>query len=119
MKTVRLIWLSADTVRANRKKAEALGEPDDIRKAARFVREEDQLLFLGGRYLIRRFVGPSGLIYKGPKGKTLADHICFNLSHSADRIALALAEEPVGLDLEKELRQKAEFEEELRAFLLK
>ena len=118
MKSVRLIWLSADTVQAYRAKAEALCEPEDIRKAACFVKEEDQLLSLGGSYLIRRFVGPSALIYKGPKGKPLSDHIYFNLSHSADRIALALADEPVGLDLEKEPLEKTEFEEELRAFCL-
>ena len=118
MKTIRLIWLSAETVRRSRLQAEAFCGEEACRKAARFVREMDQLLSLSGAYLIRRFVGPPEAIRISPEGKPLAENICFNLSHSGDMAALALADVPVGLDLEQENAQGDGTEEELRAFCL-
>ena len=100
MKVVRLIWLDLDTVRCFRKEAEASVGAEALAKSRRFRQEADQLRSLGGAYLIRRFVGPAETIRRTEKGKPLAEHIFFNLSHAGRRIGLALAETAVGLDLE-------------------
>ncbi len=103
METVRLIWLGTDVVRRDLNTALACCSEGDLRQVRRFVQEEDRLLSLAGIWLIRHFVGPAEAISFGPGGKPLADHVCFNLSHSGRMAALALADRPVGLDIEKEI----------------
>ena len=103
METVRLIRLHTDVVRRDREAALACCSEADRMKIRRFLREQDRLLALAGIWLIRRFVGPPEIIRRRPGGKPLTDRICFNLSHSGEQAALALARLPVGLDIEKEL----------------
>jgi len=78
---------------------------------SRAERLRDPLLrdrFVLARAFVRRALGlrlrrdPAGLVFHhGPYGKPLVDGIYFNVSHAADRAALALSmRHPVGVDIE-------------------
>ena len=85
--------------------------PDERARAERLVRAEDRhtfILFRGAlRSLLARYLGneaPGSLRFSyGPHGKPELCHpqaIRFNLSHSGNRLAIAIGHQPVGVDLE-------------------
>ena len=115
MKTVRLIWLPSDVMRRDCEQAGRLLEEADLERAARQLRGEDRLLSLSAAWLLRRFVGPGSAVVRTEKGKPLAAGCFFNLSHTDGLTGLALADTPVGLDIEK---TAAAEEADLRAFCL-
>lgn len=103
MEEIRLIWLAVLTVKKQQEAVLCSLEAADREKAGRFLREEDRFCSLGGSWLIRQYVGPSAVIRIGSRGKPLAASGWFNLSHSGGWIGLALAREPVGLDIQQVL----------------
>ena len=67
---------------------------------------EDRKLSLGAGLLQREIfsryhVEPSSL-YEGVNGKPLSKEICFSLSHSGEQVILAVSEDEVGCDIEKQ-----------------
>lgn len=91
---------------------EASLQSDERARAQRLVRAEDGrrfMLFRGAlRCLLARYLGarpPDSLIFSyGARGKPALLHpnpIQFNLSHSGNRMALAVSHQPVGVDIER------------------
>jgi 4'-phosphopantetheinyl transferase len=90
-------------------------DPSERMRWARFRRDRDRMRFLVSHVLVRAALGewvngaPEVLRFEaGPYGKPRlagAPRIHFNLSHSHDRIALAVARDrEVGVDVERVLR---------------
>ena len=73
-----------------------------VKKALRFVNEKDQLLSLGGAYLLYKYL-PKGEIKINSNGKPYLDNgPYFNLSHSGEYTVLAISSErDVGVDIER------------------
>ena len=65
---------------------------------AKYKCEEVKKEKIGSTILKNKFIKD---YYVDERGKPLADHICFNVSHSKGWVALALDESPIGLDIEK------------------
>jgi 4'-phosphopantetheinyl transferase len=75
--------------------------PERARKISSLAREADRLRSLAAGLLLHKVLGAPEILY-GEWGKPYAaggPH--FNLSHSGDCVALAVDDEPVGVDLEK------------------
>ena len=72
--------------------------PADIVEADRYRMPSDKVLHLVSAYLKRKYVG---VWWLSPTGKPLADHIHFNVSHTAGLVVLALADAAVGVDVER------------------
>lgn len=100
--------------------------PEEIQRRSRFQRPEDRRRFTLSRGALRRILGrsldadPSGLQFvTGPAGKpALAGHsLQFNLSHTANWVAIACAtQSPVGVDIEEEDRKINALEIATRSF---
>ncbi|MBO7663211.1 MAG: 4'-phosphopantetheinyl transferase superfamily protein [Clostridia bacterium] len=79
--------------------------PERMKKAARFVRENDRLLCLGGGLLMLRALGlkdEKDLRFGAYQKPSLPGGKEFNLSHSGEWCLLAVSGDgPVGVDLEK------------------
>jgi phosphopantetheinyl transferase len=79
---------------------------DEAARARRYCRQQDRTNFVLGRTLVRRLLlgeGPGSreTLRLGPAGKPIIEGIDFNLSHSADRLALiASSVGSVGIDVE-------------------
>lgn len=101
MELVRVMFISSDTVLAGRDNIENYCGAEAVCRAERFAKEKDQLLSLGGAYLIRRFVGDMSELTYNSAGKPFSSKAFFNLSHSEELIGIAIASEPTGLDIEK------------------
>ena len=114
MRKIRLIWLPAEVMRRDRGKAEALLEEADREEAARYLKEADRLLCLSSAWLLRKFIGPRSVVFRTETGKPLSSGCFFNLSHTEGLTGLAIADTPVGLDVEKAARE----ETDLRDFCL-
>ena len=77
----------------------ALLPEDRIRKAKRFVREEDRLRSLCAGFLLTRWIGDYSV---DGFGKPRSEKCCFSLSHSEDLVGLAVGgDREIGLDLER------------------
>lgn len=80
-------------------------------KTLRFMQEKDRKLSLGAGLLLHRVLSAYGKnscdIYTDANGKPQIQGLCFNLSHSGERILLAVSDSAVGCDIEK--REKASF----------
>ncbi|GHS99545.1 hypothetical protein AGMMS50276_23380 [Synergistales bacterium] len=75
--------------------------PERARGLSAFRREKDRLRSLAAGLLLREILGASKILY-GEHGKPYVPggpH--FNVSHSGDRVALAVDEAPVGVDIEE------------------
>lgn len=74
-------------------------------KTLRYKQEIDRKQSLGAGLLLKQCLDEYGIniekIRYGDNGKPEADGICFNLSHSRDRVVCAISEKPVGCDIEK------------------
>jgi 4'-phosphopantetheinyl transferase len=121
-RTVHVWGFSLDGNAAVLKRCRAWLSEEECGRAARFIRQDDQIrygLAHGGlRAVLARYTGldPSALLFQaGSTGKpTLLDHqgnqhvIRFNLSHSRGRMLIAVTQgQDVGIDLE-EVRDKVE-----------
>lgn len=75
------------------------------KKILQFVQEKDRKLSLGAGLLLHRILPIYGKnicdIYTDSKGKPLLQGLYFNLSHSEQKILLAISDSPVGCDIEK------------------
>jgi 4'-phosphopantetheinyl transferase len=85
-------------------------DPDELARAERFRFARDRRRFVVRRGLLREHLGrvvaeaPERLVFTvGPWGKpALRDHRCrFSLSHSHERMALAISDVEVGCDIER------------------
>ncbi|MEO0531451.1 MAG: 4'-phosphopantetheinyl transferase superfamily protein [Planctomycetota bacterium] len=84
---------------------------DERERAAKFTREDPRRRFIAARGTLRERLAerlsaePAELVFAyGPMGKPSvcdAPELHFNLAHSADLAICALADEPVGIDLER------------------
>jgi 4'-phosphopantetheinyl transferase len=78
-------------------------------KACCFLHEEDRLRFIAGRLMIRALAReicgmPAPEIQLTEYGKPFirgADGFHFNISHSGDRVVLAVNDTPIGIDIER------------------
>jgi 4'-phosphopantetheinyl transferase len=82
--------------------------PPEIERARRyhFAIHRDRFIAARGylRQLLARYqnCAPGAIKFRaGGHGKPETDGICFNLAHAEDRLLIAVAPEPVGVDLEK------------------
>lgn len=114
-------WLvSRDTLRAHADTFRASLSPEEIERRDRFVRVEDRERYACAHGLLRRVLSlhtgcaPGELRFiKGLAGKPALDPACvrdapaFNLSHSGDWAAIAIAPKgcPVGIDVEETTRE--------------
>lgn len=96
-KRVRICVL--DLARFDDADASLLSEAE-LASAARFRFEADRRRFIAGRAALRRLVGPVELT-TGTHGKPAAPGIEFNVSHSGERVLVAVGEVPVGVDVEQ------------------
>lgn len=108
---LELWFLSAGELAPRFAALAGLLSPDEHQRAARLVRPADRDRFILFRGILREILGryegvgqPADLVFTyGPAGKpTLAGHpnLHFNLTHAADRMVLAVAGHPVGVDVE-------------------
>ena len=82
---------------------------EDIRRAERYVKENDRLLSLGGAYLVRRLTGRNAMIKRDRFGKPRTENMSYSLSHSGDTVGIAYITKTdpheklpeIGLDIEK------------------
>ena len=80
-----------------------LSEEDQAR-FRRYLKQEDRLLFLGGRLLIHRFLGKGKLSFAS-NGKPYVDGgPSFSLTHSYPFVALLVGEGKLGVDIESKQR---------------
>ncbi|HSA60183.1 MAG TPA: 4'-phosphopantetheinyl transferase superfamily protein [bacterium] len=108
---IQLILMNLKDFGAFRGEAAALLSPDERERADRFKARGAEERFLLARGLLRRALGgilgedPASLRFSyGPKGKPRLEgkNLSFNLAHSADRVAIAVAKDrDVGIDLER------------------
>lgn len=84
---------------------EGLGE-QRREKTLRCRLEKDRKLSLGAGLLLRDILARHGRkiteVYTGPHGKPLTDGLYFNLSHSGERVLLAVSDREIGCDIERE-----------------
>jgi 4'-phosphopantetheinyl transferase len=115
------VWLvSRDALRAHADAFRASLSPEEIERCDRFVRSEDRERYASFHGLLRRVLSlhtgcaPGELRFtKGLAGKPALDPACvrdapeFNLSHSGDWAAIAIAPNgcPVGIDVEELSRE--------------
>ncbi len=107
------VWLlDATSLEPGQTQLAAVLNPEEHRRAQHLVREEDRLrfvLFRGAlRHVLARYLEgqkPAHLTFAyEQRGKPkLAGHpsLHFNLSHAKDRLAIAVSDHPVGVDLER------------------
>ncbi len=81
--------------------------PDEQERAARFKFDRDRIFFIIRRTLLRKVLGdhlsiePAKIIFNcGPNGKPELPNVHFNASHSNGQILIAIANQPIGVDLE-------------------
>ena len=72
-------------------------DESDVKSAMRYVNEDDKVLHLVSAFLKRKYVGEWTV---DKYGKPVSDHVYFNLSHCKGVVVIALAESPVGVDVE-------------------
>lgn len=82
------------------------GLPKDRReKIIKYRQLKDRRQSLGAGLLLKRVLEKHGVPMKDfsylEHGKPVTDGICFNLSHSHDKVVCAVSKEPVGIDIEK------------------
>lgn len=74
-------------------------------KILQFMQEKDRKLSLGAGLLLHRILPEYGKdtcdIYTNTNGKPLIQGLCFNLSHSEERVLLAISDNDIGCDIEK------------------
>jgi 4'-phosphopantetheinyl transferase len=113
--TIAHVWIAdLDTLDAT----EDFLSDDERNRAARFRFAHDRRRFCAARTLLRRLLGdrlglagPAVRLGAGPWGKPflldpaagsqLAPHLEFNLSHSGPLAVFAVAEQPLGVDIER------------------
>ena len=98
MERVKVYLLHIHSIEGKEEHLKGVLPASRVEKAKRFVRAEDRLLSLAAGYLVHRHVGD---YYVDEWGKPKADGVCFNLSHSGEYAALAVAPREVGLDIER------------------
>jgi len=92
---------------------------EERQRAERFLREQDRRAYVITHYELRRLlaeqlnVEPSHLeIVADEHGKpylpNYSDSVCFNISHSGECALIAIADVPVGVDIEKK-NEKSDF----------
>lgn len=77
----------------------ALIAPERAQKAARYRFPDDRRRCVAGGLLLREVLGDRP-VTEDANGKPQAEGVCFNLSHSGDWAALAVADAEVGCDIE-------------------
>ena len=70
-----------------------------LKEAEKYVKKEDQFRHLGGLYLFKKYVGEEKPSYT-ENGKPLSSKTCVSITHSGDFAGLAIAPNPIGIDLE-------------------
>ena len=74
--------------------------PEERERFARFRKDQDKALFLGGRLLVRHYVGPGKLEFRSEGKPFLPNGKEFSLSHAYPFVVLAVSSSPVGVDVE-------------------
>lgn len=98
MKSVKIVLLNIKYVAESKEKILSYVDKGRAEKSARFIKEQDGLLSLGGAYLIKKYVGD---FFVDDKGKPRAQSVFFNISHSHDLVGIALSDEcEIGFDVE-------------------
>lgn len=107
---VHLWWFDLDLASVELTKIEKLLSQDEVERAARFRTEKLRNRYVAGRGMVRNVLGrylgkgPELISFSyGPHGKPAlcnGRQLEFNLSHSANKAILAVARQPVGVDLE-------------------
>ncbi len=108
MEKVRVYILDIKTVAAKEGEFDLCLTEEDAERKGRYRMKEDALRFLGGRYLIHRFI--PGTIEFGEYKKPFIDGApSFSLSHAGDKIVLGIASEgSIGVDIEGHRNHSAE-----------
>jgi 4'-phosphopantetheinyl transferase len=101
----------------------SLLQPGEKEKALRYHREEDRLRFVVGRgslrYLLSGYLGQAPSVVRLAEGLNKKPYVetgagpstlHYNLSHAGDRVLIAIASSPVGVDIEA-IDESFDFEE--------
>lgn len=101
MKNIIVRVLSKETIRKSFSFVVSYIDEKRLIKAKRYKKEDDQLLSMGGSYLIKRFLSDKNVIYEDGKKPYIKDGPSFNISHSKDYVVFVMDEETdVGIDIE-------------------
>ena len=101
MEELTLYILHTSIVKDNYSSLLSMVDKNRIEKANRFVNENDQLLSLGGGYLLTKYLPHLEMKYNENGKPYLANGPYFNLSHSKDYVVLAISHSrEVGVDIE-------------------
>ena len=103
------VWsVTLDVPAAQTAALEAVLSQDERARAERFRFERGRRRFIAARGLLRRLLGayldraPADVAFTyGRKGKPLTAGLHFNLSHSGERVLIALGRIPLGVDIER------------------
>jgi 4'-phosphopantetheinyl transferase len=102
------VWVSdLDTLASEASALSVLLSTDELERAARFHFERDRTRFVRCRALLRQLVAQAigrdakSLAFRyNAYGKPELDDVHFNVSHSANLAVIAIADAPIGIDVE-------------------
>lgn len=100
MTTVTVYLLSADAVSAQADFFTSRLSENQLAEVNKYKSEREKTLRIAGKYLLNAYTPPLPLSY-GKYGKPHMGGAFFNLSHSGDYAALAVANAETGVDVEK------------------
>ncbi len=102
MDQVSLYILNTSLVKDNKSFVLSYVTEERKQKALKLKSEKDQLLCLGGGYLLKRYLPKGEIKVTSTRKPYLEDGPYFNISHSGDYIVLAIHEKrELGVDIEK------------------
>ena len=100
MKNIVVRMLSKETIKKSFSFVASFIEESRLNKAKRYKKEDDQLLSMGGSYLIKRFLPDKEVIYEEGKKPYILGGPSFNISHSNDYVVFVSDDVDIGIDIE-------------------
>ncbi len=104
MNSITIYTISAESVRRHDLRSLEAAMPGRVRKASRYLFERDRLLSLGAGILLLECLGlknESELEYTEYEKPYAPGYPAFNISHSGDRVILAVGGNMTGADIER------------------
>lgn len=100
---MKVFLLSVGKVKSNFEEISKCLDQKTVERSNRYLKENDKLLHLAAAYLAKTHL--KGEIKYTEHGKPYIENgPCFSFSHSGDFAGLAIDENPIGIDIERESR---------------